>query len=1058
MRVRMRVFLAFAVALSCLSQAHAEPVRVAESVRDSDFDYWASYDSRFCSTVMGEVFAKAGLDVEKVPFGDDGFIDTTEVEVICSAFRTPDLEREYSFSRQPIDLMHYALYVTPEKASEMLSIRITEWPSLIVGYSPVAQGLCDDRKNYFRHAGLLPRYEEYETSEAAVDALRCGKVDVLFLYTPFGKRPEGLIEIVPIGDRAVHFAVRNDKPELLAKLNKAFRDYYIDDIERFDELREQILGMKRPRNRVRFAVYERGGLFDVDEDSRISGTLFKWMKTISDRTRWNVDYVMGDFDESLEDVKTGRLDMVGGIGISAVRRRMFLFPHTPIGMLRAYLWTRPGSPYKVAQPETWHGMRVGILAEAVSAEKAKRQLETQDSTISCVPFSTDTAMLDAYFSGEIDAVVDVEQPALANEIALHVYSAHPMYICTSMKRSDLFFELDAAFEEICDDLPRYQRMLGGRHYGVRTGLATLSFREVEWLTERKKDPTPVEIDFSPWPFPIFDDRHKPIGFVAKFLAELSRKTGLNFIPAEQTQIQSAEAKFMRGDTSLWIPFPASNETAVYDAVSVFSLPVPDLAERSLGLDFNGELEFELFAKKDVPSELVSIIAKAVGTIDSTQMQEMILMSIAERNVEHRIFGLTKEELVNILYKVGATILFIFLAFASVMTVLINNNANLAAKAARLAEEHAQSKTRFLAMMSHELRTPLNAVVGFAEFLGRKDVSEEHREDYIKGILLSSHALLELINDILDLSKLEAGATDMRAGECDMNQLLQELPAIFGYRVRKHGVNLVLDLPDAAIPRVSLSQQGMRQILINLVGNSAKFTDNGEIKVLVRWIDKSRCLHIEVSDTGCGISEEKLARLFDPFVQDMASRINARGGEIKGTGLGLPIVKRMVDSAGGTIFADSEIGKGTTFTIDIPGLTVVAPRMEKVDAPVDDAPVMDRVPSRVLVVDDMAMNRKILGIHLTNMKVPDVRYAENGVKAIAAMREWVPDVVLTDMWMPDMDGTRLAQEMKRDPRLSGVPIVAVTADVDVSSTYDMALFSRIMAKPVTGEKVRALFGV
>ena len=167
---------------------------------------------------------------------------------------------------------------------------------------------------------------------------------------------------------------------------------------------------------------------------------------------------------------------------------------------------------------------------------------------------------------------------------------------------------------------------------------------------------------------------------------------------------------------------------------------------------------------------------------------------------------------------------------------------------------------------------------------------------------------------------------------------------------------------------------------------------------------------------------------------------------------------MVDSAGGTISATSELGKGTTFTIDIPGLKVIAPKVETVGAPVDNAPVMDRVPSRVLVVDDMTMNRKILGIHLTNIKVPDVRYAENGVKAIAAMREWVPDIVLTDMWMPDMDGTRLAQEMKRDPRLASVPVVAVTADVDVSSTYDMALFSRIMAKPVTGEKVRALFGV
>ena len=1057
MPVRMRVLSALAVAFVCLSQALAEPVKVAESVRNPDLDYWASDDSRFCSTIMGEVLVKAGIDVEKVPYENGDTIDESAVEVICSAFKTPELERNYLFSRQPLDQMHFALYVTPEKASAMMATKITDWPSLIVGYSPVSQGMTEDRVRYFRHATLLPKYVEYPTSASAVEALKNGDVDVLFLYTPFGRRPEGLIEIVPIGDRDIHFAVRKDRTDLYTALNKAFRDYYIDDIERFDELREQILNIRRPKNRVRFAAYERGGIFTVSEEGRRGGSLEKWLKTICAHTRWSIDYVYGDFDECLEDVKTGRLDMVGGIGISAVRRRMYLFPHTPVGMLRAYLWTHPGTPYVVGKPETWHGMKVGILAEAVSAEKALHQFSSQDPTITCIPYSTDSEMLDAYFAGAIDAVVDVEQPALANEIALHVYTAHPMYICTSMKRSDLFFELDAAFEEICDDLPKYQRMISEHHYGVRSSMSALSFKEAAWLDEWKKADKPVVIDFSPWPYPIFDDENKPIGFVARFLALLSQKTGIKFLPAIQTQIQTAEAKFMRGDNSLWVPFPGVSESGVYGAVSVFSLPVPQFIAQELGMDDISQ-EFELFARTDVPPELVSIIAKVVSDIDSIQLQEMYMKSMAERNVVHRIFGLTKEELINTIYKVGSMILFIFLAFAAMMLVLVNNNANLAMKAARLAEEHAQSKTRFLAMMSHELRTPLNAVVGFAEFLGRKDVSEDRRDDYLKGILLSSHALLELINDILDLSKLEAGATDMRAGECDINQLLQELPAIFGYRVRKHGVNLVLDLPDVAIPKVSLSQQGMRQILINLVGNSAKFTDKGEIRVQVRWIDKSKCLHIEIGDTGCGISEEKLSRLFDPFVQDMASRINARGGEMKGTGLGLPIVKRMVDSAGGTITAQSELGKGTTFTIDIPGLKVIAPKVEKVEAPVDNAPVMDRVPSRVLVVDDMTMNRKILGIHLTNVKVPDVRYAENGVKAIAAMREWVPDIVLTDMWMPDMDGTRLAQEMKRDPRLAGVPIVAVTADVDVSSTYDMALFSRIMAKPVTGEKVRALFGV
>ena len=116
-----------------------------------------------------------------------------------------------------------------------------------------------------------------------------------------------------------------------------------------------------------------------------------------------------------------------------------------------------------------------------------------------------------------------------------------------------------------------------------------------------------------------------------------------------------------------------------------------------------------------------------------------------------------------------------------------------------------------------------------------------------------------------------------------------------------------------------------------------------------------------------------------------------------------------------------------------------------------------LPERVLVVDDMVMNRKILGIHLGNLGIKDIRYAENGEKAVEVMNEWVPDIVLTDMWMPKMDGTRLAETMRKDRRLAEIPVVAVTADVDIGSTYDMSLFSRVISKPVTGDKLRALFG-
>jgi CheY-like chemotaxis protein len=255
--------------------------------------------------------------------------------------------------------------------------------------------------------------------------------------------------------------------------------------------------------------------------------------------------------------------------------------------------------------------------------------------------------------------------------------------------------------------------------------------------------------------------------------------------------------------------------------------------------------------------------------------------------------------------------------------------------------------------------------------------------------------------------------------------------------------------------VKLYNQGMRQILINLVGNSAKFTEKGEIAVSARWVPESRALHIEVSDTGCGMSEEKMAKLFDPFVQDIATRMKSANGEQKGTGLGLPIVKRMVESAGGTITASSRLGKGTKFVIEIPGLETV--EVAHTAAQSSAEAMAEALPERVLVVDDMMMNRKILGIHLGNLGIKEIRYAENGVKALEVMNEWTPDVVLTDMWMPEMDGTQLAEAMRRDRRLAEIPIVAVTADVDVGSTYDMSLFAKVISKPVTGEKLRMMFG-
>ena len=1043
------------VAAFAALSAFAESINVASCERDPELDYWARSDLEFSVAVMHDVLKEAGIDHSFLAFGDDGLMDITNADVICSAFRTKRLLEDFDFPLQPLCRMHFALYATPSRADELMTTKITEWPSMRIGYAPVSQGQIsnDDRERYFENAQLSPRYVEIPTSAGAIEALHKGEIDALFLYTPAGRRPQGVVEIVPIGSRNVYFAVTKRKPELLKKLASAYRTCYIDHVDMYDELREKYLGIRKPSNRVRIAAYSRGDMFGVSPDGEHSGALEAWMKTIVDHTRWRVDFVYGSFEESVADVMGGRLDIITGIGMAEGRRGKLLYSHAPVGMLRIYLWAKEDSPYRPGERETWHGMKVGIIAGTISGRRAKQLLDG-DATITCVEFSSGDDMLDAYFRGDIDACVDVESARLKDEKALGLCVSTPMYMCVSPARDDVLKELDDAMCEICDNLPKYIQMIREHHYGIRTDMAAFSVEESNWLAQRIKDRRPIVIDFSPWPFPMLDEEGAPVGFVRDFVDGLSGLTGLKFSVAPQTDMNSAEAKFLRGDTDLWIPYPAKAAAVTYGATSVYESQVPQVVAQEMGVEDHFRT-FEMFARPRVPKELVAIVGKSMAIIDATRLNEMFMRDSLERQVIHRMFGMSFAELKRSMSYIVAIALILVVAYGAVMLVLLQRQTKRANLAAAMSEKHAQDKARFLAMMSHELRTPLNAVVGFAEFLSHDNVDDKLKREYTDGILLSANALLELVNDILDLSKLEAGAMDMRSGTCEIGQLLKELPAIFGARLRRNGVNLRIDTGGEPPPVVKLYQQGMRQVLINLVGHASKFTDHGEISVLVRWFAESRTLHIEVADTGCGISEEKMAKLFDPYVQDIATRTKSAAGSPKGTGLGLPIVKRMIESAGGSISATSELGRGTRFVIDISDLEVVG------QAHPDEKPTLaaitSAIPGKVLVVDDMPMNRKILGIHLANLGVAEIRYAENGVKALDAMEEWKPDIVLTDMWMPEMDGSRLAEAMRGDRRFADIPVVAVTADVEAGSTCDPKLFAKIVSKPVTNEKLKALFG-
>ncbi|MDQ0289632.1 PAS domain-containing protein [Oligosphaera ethanolica] len=389
-----------------------------------------------------------------------------------------------------------------------------------------------------------------------------------------------------------------------------------------------------------------------------------------------------------------------------------------------------------------------------------------------------------------------------------------------------------------------------------------------------------------------------------------------------------------------------------------------------------------------------------------------------------------------------------------------------------AQNANKAKSYFLANVSHELRTPLNAVIGFSELLRGSEMTITERNEYLESINLAGKALLNLINDVLDLSKIEADQMVIVPQPTEIPSLAQEILAIFKHRTNEKGLRFKIDY-SAEIPILLLDTLRLRQILLNLVGNAIKFTDHGSITVGISFkpLDSQKgTLNIIVADTGCGIRPEYRKRIFQPFEQQDSVRDSTI---YHGSGLGLAISRRLVLRMGGSIDVVSEVGKGSEFQVtlhDVPYTTLypadsdipgkVLPQRSSADASRGQAAPKSARRSyqhlRVLIADDVPMNLQVLSAMLKKMGVTAMT-AANGRDVLHLLSNGqVPEVLLTDMWMPDMNGSQLAERIREQDRFRAMRIVAVTADAEVRSSFDMKHFDNVLLKPITFDKLDELF--
>ena len=365
----------------------------------------------------------------------------------------------------------------------------------------------------------------------------------------------------------------------------------------------------------------------------------------------------------------------------------------------------------------------------------------------------------------------------------------------------------------------------------------------------------------------------------------------------------------------------------------------------------------------------------------------------------------------------------------------------------------KARSYFFSSVSHDIRTPLNSIIGFSEMLQLGIDDPEEKERALDAIITSGQTLLELINDVLDLSKLESGKMELHPVPTDIATLVTKVANSFEVATSRSSLMLYTEIEK--MPFLKLDPQRIRQILFNLIGNAVKFTARGSITIRASY--RNDTFRLSVTDTGCGISPENIGKLMSPYVQLQEH------DSTQGTGLGLAICKQLAIQMNGALELESTVGQGSTFTLSIPNVKAISEKeseayfnKERARNPKKqlDESFMEK---HILIVDDQKLNLRILQTMLNRIGIQNVLTAVNGKDALETLQQNPDnvDLVLTDMSMPVMDGAELVREIRKMPHFADLPVYVITADVEMQGEYREAGFDDMLIKPITMDKLKEL---
>ncbi len=374
------------------------------------------------------------------------------------------------------------------------------------------------------------------------------------------------------------------------------------------------------------------------------------------------------------------------------------------------------------------------------------------------------------------------------------------------------------------------------------------------------------------------------------------------------------------------------------------------------------------------------------------------------------------------------------------------------QAKQQAETANRAKSEFLANMSHEIRTPMNAILGFADLL-QSVVIEERPRFYLDTIAASGKTLLRLINDILDLSKIEAGKLELYYEPVNLRSLIQEILHIFQPTASDKKLNLRSHISETVPTAIYIDQIRLRQILFNVVGNALKFTEQGYIEISLRsqsyFVENEENIWLEIAikDTGIGIDSQQQQSIFEDFVQ-IHGQSNRKYG---GTGLGLAITRNLINIMGGIVTVQSQLGEGSIFTFVFPQVspgTVI----KEITSSCQDDNLNQFLPSKILVVDDIESNRELIRGYFEKTN-HFLIFADNGEDAINLTKLHHPHLILLDLRMPGMDGKEVLKYLKQDQNTQSIPVVILTASSQKEEQFELEKICQgFLRKPVSRQQL------